>query len=236
MTDSEPGVRHHLSQMNKILRQIFPLIPERNRIHHFNPWIDKSSSPSYSSFSRFPAALPFYQQHQNYHHQQNQQSGNNGHARFFRDPLPSEPELIPGLRPGQETRGAEFARKGLIIPNSDPGDEVDNNNVDGFIDVLQVASDERGLERMEQSRIPSEEEVSSNFDLNKVSVEGEEGSQSEVPVGDRPRSMTSSGGHHGFGPYGRKPEPAALGKRGPECMRRCIAQGVLHPVQCHSLC
>lgn len=220
--------------MNKILRQIFPLIPERNRIHHFNPWIDKSlpSSPSYSSFSRFPAALPLYQQHQNYHHQQNQQPGNNGQARFFRDPLPSEAELIP-LRPGQETRGAEFARKGLIVPNSDPGDEVDNNNVDGFIDVLQVASDERGLERMEQSRIPSEEEISSNFDLNKVSVEGEEGSQNELPVGDRPRSMTSSGGHHG---YGRKPEPAALGKRGPECMRRCIAQGVLHPVQCHSLC
>lgn len=28
----------------------------------------------------------------------------------------------------------------------------------------------------------------------------------------------------------------ALGKRGPECMRRCIMQGLLHPVQCHSLC
>lgn len=32
----------------------------------------------------------------------------------------------------------------------------------------------------------------------------------------------------------RRPPP--LGKRGPECMRKCIAQGVLHPVQCHSLC
>lgn len=30
--------------------------------------------------------------------------------------------------------------------------------------------------------------------------------------------------------------PPPLGKRGPECMRKCIAQGVLHPVQCHSLC
>lgn len=28
----------------------------------------------------------------------------------------------------------------------------------------------------------------------------------------------------------------ALGKRGPECMRRCIMQRLLHPVQCHSLC
>ena len=27
-----------------------------------------------------------------------------------------------------------------------------------------------------------------------------------------------------------------LFKRGPECMRRCIMQGQLHPVQCHSLC
>lgn len=26
------------------------------------------------------------------------------------------------------------------------------------------------------------------------------------------------------------------GKRSPDCMRRCIAQGILHPVQCHSLC
>ncbi|XP_076352877.1 uncharacterized protein LOC143248407 [Tachypleus tridentatus] len=25
-------------------------------------------------------------------------------------------------------------------------------------------------------------------------------------------------------------------KRGPECMRKCIAEGILHPVQCHSLC
>ncbi|CAL1280580.1 unnamed protein product [Larinioides sclopetarius] len=25
-------------------------------------------------------------------------------------------------------------------------------------------------------------------------------------------------------------------KRGPDCMRKCITQGVLHPVQCHSLC
>ncbi|XP_076314713.1 uncharacterized protein LOC143227052 [Tachypleus tridentatus] len=25
-------------------------------------------------------------------------------------------------------------------------------------------------------------------------------------------------------------------KRGPGCMRKCIAQGILHPVQCHSLC
>lgn len=30
--------------------------------------------------------------------------------------------------------------------------------------------------------------------------------------------------------------PTTLGKRGPECMRRCILQGLLHPVQCHSLC
>lgn len=28
----------------------------------------------------------------------------------------------------------------------------------------------------------------------------------------------------------------SLGKRGPECMRKCIMQGELHPVQCHSLC
>lgn len=28
----------------------------------------------------------------------------------------------------------------------------------------------------------------------------------------------------------------SLGKRGPECMRRCIQRGQLHPVQCHSLC
>lgn len=34
----------------------------------------------------------------------------------------------------------------------------------------------------------------------------------------------------------RQHERPTLGKRGPECMRRCIAQGVLHPVQCHSLC
>lgn len=35
-----------------------------------------------------------------------------------------------------------------------------------------------------------------------------------------------------------KPEltTPSLGKRGPECMRRCIMQGLLHPVQCHSLC
>jgi len=35
-----------------------------------------------------------------------------------------------------------------------------------------------------------------------------------------------------------KPEltTPSLGKRGPECMRRCILQGLLHPVQCHSLC
>ncbi|KAI2810315.1 hypothetical protein BLOT_001475 [Blomia tropicalis] len=35
-----------------------------------------------------------------------------------------------------------------------------------------------------------------------------------------------------------KPELATIttGKRGPECMRRCITQGLLHPVQCHSLC
>jgi len=32
-----------------------------------------------------------------------------------------------------------------------------------------------------------------------------------------------------------KSEPI-MGKRGPECMRKCIAQGVLHPIQCHSLC
>lgn len=25
-------------------------------------------------------------------------------------------------------------------------------------------------------------------------------------------------------------------KRGPDCMKKCISQGVLHPVQCHSLC
>ncbi|XP_076322185.1 uncharacterized protein LOC143231548 [Tachypleus tridentatus] len=25
-------------------------------------------------------------------------------------------------------------------------------------------------------------------------------------------------------------------KRGSECMRKCILQGILHPVQCHSLC
>ncbi|XP_076322114.1 uncharacterized protein LOC143231464 [Tachypleus tridentatus] len=25
-------------------------------------------------------------------------------------------------------------------------------------------------------------------------------------------------------------------KRGPDCMKKCIAQGILHPVQCHSLC
>lgn len=25
-------------------------------------------------------------------------------------------------------------------------------------------------------------------------------------------------------------------KRGPDCMRKCINQGVLHPLQCHSLC
>lgn len=27
-----------------------------------------------------------------------------------------------------------------------------------------------------------------------------------------------------------------MGKRGPKCMRECIAQGLLHPLQCHSLC
>ncbi len=36
--------------------------------------------------------------------------------------------------------------------------------------------------------------------------------------------------------YGRRMHAPPLGKRGPECMRKCIAQGVLHPVQCHSLC
>ncbi|GFR18526.1 hypothetical protein TNCT_104751 [Trichonephila clavata] len=25
-------------------------------------------------------------------------------------------------------------------------------------------------------------------------------------------------------------------KRGPDCIRKCITQGVLHPLQCHSLC
>lgn len=35
---------------------------------------------------------------------------------------------------------------------------------------------------------------------------------------------------------GRRMQTTPLGKRGPECMRKCIAQGVLHPVQCHSLC
>lgn len=35
-----------------------------------------------------------------------------------------------------------------------------------------------------------------------------------------------------------KPESTTptLGKRGPECMKKCITQGLLHPVQCHSLC
>lgn len=220
MTDSEQGVTH-LSQMNKILRQIFPHIPERNQIHHFNPWHEKPSSPHYSSFSRFPPALPLYQ------HPSHTDSSNNGHtARFFRDPLPADFGLVPEVRGSNQMQG-------LLIRNGDPGDD---ENTDAFIDVLQVASNERGIERMEhqpsQPRIPLEE-VSD--DLNKVSPEREsiQDMKDVDEIADRPRSMTASG-HRG--PHGRNPEPAALGKRGPECMRRCIAQGVLHPVQCHSLC
>lgn len=47
-------------------------------------------------------------------------------------------------------------------------------------------------------------------------------------------ARTRPAGGGGGGPW-RVSSPA-LGKRGPECMRKCIAQGVLHPVQCHSLC
>lgn len=220
MTDSEQGITH-LSEMNKIFRQIFPHIPERNQIHHFNPWHGKASPSSYSSsFTRFPAALPLYQ-----YRNDGIDSSNNGHTvRFLRDPLPLEIGSVPDV-----PKGGDFGferQQGLINPISDPGDD------DGFIDVLQVASNERGLERMEQQpRIPSDEV---SHDLNKLDEdETNQFMKHMVDSGDRPRSMISSG-HHGL--HGRKPEPAALGKRGPECMRRCIAQGVLHPVQCHSLC
>ena len=210
--------------MNKILRRIFPHIPERNQIHHFNPWHEKMPSPSYSSFTRFPPALPLFQ------HPSRIDSSNNGHtARFFHDSLPDDIGLVSDVQTGG---GRGIGRHGFIIPNSDPGDE---DNAEGFIDVLQVASNERGLERLEQhpqSKLP--QGVMSE-DTNKFSGDDEENqfSKNEEEIGDQPRSMTSSG-HRGL--HGRKPEPAALGKRGPECMRRCIAQGVLHPVQCHSLC
>lgn len=201
--------------MNKIFRQIFPHIPERNQIHHFNPWHGKAPASSQSSFSRFPAALPLYQ------HQSRIDPSNNGHiARFLGDPLSPEIGLVSDVPTGDI--GSE--RRALLMPNGDDED-------DGFIDVLQVASNERGLERMEQQPRPRIEVNEIPHDLNKLE---EETSQFMKNMdGDQPRSMISSG-HHGL--YGRKPEPAALGKRGPECMRRCIAQGVLHPVQCHSLC
>ncbi|KAI1292640.1 hypothetical protein HDE_06883 [Halotydeus destructor] len=50
----------------------------------------------------------------------------------------------------------------------------------------------------------------------------------------RPMSMTSGSGGSDGGHW--RVSSSSLGKRGPECMRKCIAQGVLHPVQCHSLC
>lgn len=205
--------------MNKIFRQIFPHIPEKNQIHHFNPWHGKALPPSYSSFTRFPAALPLYQ------YQSRIDSSNNGNrARLLHDPLPLDIGSVSDFPTGE----VGSARQGLITPSDDPADDDD-----GFIDVLQVGSNEQGLERIEQQpqgRIPFEEIP---HDLNKLGEETSQFLKNMGEPGDRPRSMISSG-HRGL--HGRKPEPAALGKRGPECMRRCIAQGVLHPVQCHSLC
>lgn len=44
----------------------------------------------------------------------------------------------------------------------------------------------------------------------------------------------NANGHDGKGK--EESTTPSLGKRGPECMRRCIQRGQLHPVQCHSLC
>jgi len=66
------------------------------------------------------------------------------------------------------------------------------------------------------------------------------GSQLPVRLGSsnhgrtRAGSTSSSGGSQGS--WRVSNGSPTLGKRGPECMRKCIAQGVLHPVQCHSLC
>lgn len=48
--------------------------------------------------------------------------------------------------------------------------------------------------------------------------------------------LRSGGGGGGHGRWRVPGAPPVLGKRGPECMRECIQQGILHPVQCHSLC
>lgn len=50
------------------------------------------------------------------------------------------------------------------------------------------------------------------------------------------QSKSPNRGEMGRNPSKPELTTPSLGKRGPECMRRCIMQGLLHPVQCHSLC